>query len=51
MNDRLRWGILSTANIGRKTVTPALQTSNNGTVVAVASRDEVQAEAYATTSE
>ena len=48
MNDRLRWGILSTANIGRKTVTPALQASRNGAVVAVASRDEVQAEAYAT---
>ena len=46
--DKIRWGVLSTANIGRKTVTPALQASNNGTVVAVASRDEVRAEAYAT---
>ena len=47
MTDQLRWGILSTANIGRKTVTPALQASRNNAVVAVASRDEVQARRYA----
>lgn len=47
MNGKIRWGILSTANIGRKVVTPALQASRNGEVVAVASRDALQAEAYA----
>ena len=46
--DKLRWGILSTANIGRKVVTPALQASRNGEVVAVASRDAGQAKAYTT---
>ncbi|CAN5905731.1 Gfo/Idh/MocA family oxidoreductase [soil metagenome] len=47
MNDTVRWGILSTANIGRKVVTPALQASHNGKVVAVASRSAAQAEGYA----
>ena len=46
--DKVRWGILSTANIGRKVVTPALQASRNGEVVAVASRDAGQAKAYTT---
>ena len=35
----VRWGILSTAKIGRAHVIPALQTSELGEVVAVASRD------------
>ncbi len=47
MDDAVRWGILSTANIGRKTVTPALQAARNGTVVAVASRDAARAQTYA----
>ena len=47
MENKIRWGILSTANIGRKAVTPAVQASRNGTVVAVASRDAAQAKAYA----
>lgn len=47
MNGKIRWGILSTANIGRKVVTPALQASRNGEVVAVASRDAAQARTYA----
>lgn len=46
MRDVIRWGILSTANIGRKQVAPAIQRSRNGTVVAVASRDVGAAQAY-----
>lgn len=47
-NDRLRWGILSTANIGRKAVIPAIQQAGNGHVVAIASRNVQQAQALAT---
>lgn len=47
MADKIRWGILSTANIGRKHVTPALQASKNGEVVAVASRNADAARDYA----
>ena len=36
---KLRWGILSTAKIGTKTVIPALLQSGNGIVAAIASRD------------
>jgi D-xylose 1-dehydrogenase (NADP+, D-xylono-1,5-lactone-forming) len=36
---KLRWGILSTARIGVKTVIPAIQQSGNGVVTAIASRD------------
>lgn len=43
----LRWGILSTANIGLKVVTPAIQASKSCQVVAVASRDGQKAERYA----
>jgi predicted dehydrogenase len=43
---RLRWGILSTANIGRVAVIPAIQASANGEVVAVGSRDEARARAF-----
>ena len=35
----VRWGILSTANIGRAAVIPAINESANGEVIAVASRD------------
>jgi predicted dehydrogenase len=45
--DKIRWGILSTANIGLKRVAPAIQASSNGTVVAVASRTQDSADAYA----
>jgi predicted dehydrogenase len=44
---QLRWGILSTANIGRSSVIPAIQHARNGTVVAVASRDLAKAQAFA----
>jgi xylose dehydrogenase (NAD/NADP) len=43
---RLRWGVLSTANIGRVAVNPAIQASRNGDLVAVASRDIARAEEF-----
>jgi xylose dehydrogenase (NAD/NADP) len=43
----LRWGILSTANIGRKVVTPAIQAASGCSVVSVASRAKEKAEGYA----
>lgn len=47
MADRkIRWGILSTANIGLKKVTPAILKSPLSQVVAVASRDISKAEQY-----
>lgn len=47
MTDSLRWGILSTANIGRKAVIPALQAARDSEVRAVASRDVARARAFA----
>jgi len=48
MSDKkVRWGIISTANIGRVAVIPAIQASKNGEVVAVASREEARAKAFA----
>lgn len=44
---RLRWGVLSTANIGRKAVAPAIAASSNGRLEAVASRDPAKARAFA----
>jgi predicted dehydrogenase len=43
----LRWGVLSTAKIGRTAVIPAIQRSAHGTVVAIASRNGETAEAVA----
>lgn len=43
----LRWGVLSTANIGRAAVNPAIQASGNGELVAVASRDAARAREFA----
>ena len=43
---KVRWGILSTANIGRSKVTPAILNSPLCEVVAVASRDLSKAEDY-----
>ncbi|MBN1428638.1 MAG: Gfo/Idh/MocA family oxidoreductase [Anaerolineae bacterium] len=45
--DKIRWGILSTANIGRQRVIPAIQHSNNGMVAAIASRGIKRAQAVA----
>lgn len=42
-----RWGILSTAKIGRDHVIPQLQDSENGVVSAIASRDHARARALA----
>lgn len=42
-----RWGILSTAKIGREQVIPQLQDSANGVVTAIASRDHDRARALA----
>jgi predicted dehydrogenase len=43
----LRWGVLGAANIARKQVIPAIQASNNGRVVGIASRDKGRAEQLA----
>jgi predicted dehydrogenase len=41
--DKVRWGILSTAKIGREKVIPAMQAGKYCDVVAIASRDESHA--------
>ncbi len=45
--NRIRWGILSTANIGVKRFIPGAQKSGNGVVLAIASRDRARAEKVA----
>jgi predicted dehydrogenase len=45
--DKVRFGVLSTANIGRVAVNPAIQASSNGELVAVASRDGARARDFA----
>jgi len=44
---RVSWGIISTANIGRAAVIPAIQSSRNGEVLALASRDAQKVREYA----
>jgi len=44
---RVGWGVLSTSNIGKKAVNPAIQASSNGDLLAVASREEDRARAFA----
>jgi len=44
MSKKVRWGILSTAKIGREQVIPALKNSELTVVVAIASRDRQQAQ-------
>jgi predicted dehydrogenase len=44
MNQELRWGILSTADIGVRKVIPALQKARRSTVVAIGSRDVARAQ-------
>jgi predicted dehydrogenase len=44
---KLRWGILSTANIARVAVIPAIRASRNGDVQAVGSRNRERAYAFA----
>jgi D-xylose 1-dehydrogenase (NADP+, D-xylono-1,5-lactone-forming) len=47
MDKSIRWGIIGTAKIAETAVIPAIKASRNGTVYAVASRDEWKARAYA----
>jgi xylose dehydrogenase (NAD/NADP) len=47
MTKKLRWGVVSTANIGRVAVNPAIHASSNGELVAVASRNDGAAAAFA----
>lgn len=44
---KIRWGILSTAKIGRDFVIPAIQRSQRGVAAAIASRDKARAAAVA----
>jgi len=44
---KLRWGVIGTANIGRRAVNPAIQASANGDLVAIASRDHITALEFA----
>jgi predicted dehydrogenase len=48
-DQKLRWGILSTAKIGIRSVIPAMQASNNGIITAIASRDATKAQEVAKT--
>jgi predicted dehydrogenase len=45
--EKIRWGVLSTAKIGREKVIPAIQRGQFGTVTAIASRDLARARAVA----
>jgi xylose dehydrogenase (NAD/NADP) len=47
MSRKIRWGIISTARIGVSAVIPAIHQSNNGEVVAVASRDLAKGQQFA----
>lgn len=42
--NKVRWGVLSTANIGVKKVIPGMQRGERSTITAIASRDRAQAE-------
>lgn len=44
---KLRWGVISTSNIGRVAVNPAIQASHNGELIGVASRTEAAAKEFA----
>ena len=44
---KLRWGVISTSNIGRAAVNPAIQASRNGELSAVASREDERARKFA----
>ncbi len=45
--NKIRWGVLSTANIGVKKVLPAMQRGQLSTIAAIASRDHARARAVA----
>ena len=44
MTQRLRWGVMSTANIAQIALIPAIQQSTFGTLEVIASRDIEKAE-------
>ncbi len=48
MNKKIRWGVLSTANIGLRKVIPAMQLGERTSVDAIASRDLARAKHAAT---
>jgi D-xylose 1-dehydrogenase (NADP+, D-xylono-1,5-lactone-forming) len=45
--NKLRWGVISTANIGRRAVIPAIQACSNGEMIAAASRNKDLAVSFA----
>ncbi len=47
MADKIRWGVIGTANIAREAVIPAIRASRNGVVLGVASRDARRGRDYA----
>jgi predicted dehydrogenase len=47
MSRKIRWGVLSTANIGVKKVLPAMQRGQHSTIAAIASRDLAKARTIA----
>ncbi|MBL8119986.1 MAG: Gfo/Idh/MocA family oxidoreductase [Anaerolineae bacterium] len=47
MTRKIRWGVLSTAGIGKRRVIPAMQLTTNGEVAAVASRNLERARTFA----
>ena len=47
MADKIRYGVLSTAQIGRKALIPGAKKTANAEVVAISSRDKAKAEEYA----
>ena len=46
-DNKVRWGILSTARIGQKRLIPAIQKSKNAVVTSIASRDKGKAKGFA----
>ncbi|MGA1982010.1 MAG: Gfo/Idh/MocA family oxidoreductase [Acidobacteriaceae bacterium] len=48
MSNKIRWGVLSTANIGVKKVIPGMQQCEHASIVAIASRDLANAREKAT---
>lgn len=47
ITQNVRWGVLSTANIGRRAVIPAIHQAGNGELIGVASRDADSARKFA----
>lgn len=47
MGEKVRWGVLGAASIARRRVIPAIQGSESGEVIAIASRDYARAERMA----